>query len=154
MRIVISTPVKQSRRAVAQGFNEDLFTELNPPFPPVKLLRFDGSQKGDIVSLELNFLLFKQVWESHITKDGETSKEWYFVDEGVKLPFFLTYWRHHHRVVQTGTHATIIDDITYRTPFRWLDYLFYPVMKGQFLYRKPIYKKVFGQGTSDTKGYS
>ena len=144
MRITISTSVRQSRLAVAEGFNEDLFTQLNPPFPPVKLLRFDGSSKGDVVALELDFILFKQVWESHITDSGKTSKEWYFIDEGVKLPFFLSYWKHHHRVVQTGTHATIIDDITFRTPFGWLDYLLYPVMRLQFLYRKPVYKRVFG----------
>ena len=143
MRITISTLVNQGYRSVAEGFNQELFKKLNPPFPPVKLLRFDGSKKGDVVALELDFLLFKQTWESHITEDGQTEDEWYFIDQGVKLPFFLAYWKHHHRVVQTGTHATIIDDITFRTPFAWLDYLFYPVMWLQFLYRKPVYKKVF-----------
>jgi ligand-binding SRPBCC domain-containing protein len=144
MRITISTPVKQSRRPVAQGFNEELFKKLSPPFPPVKLLRFDGSSKGDTVALELNFIFFKQVWESHITESGETEREWYFVDEGVKLPFFLRYWQHRHRVVQTGTHATIIDDITYETPFLLTDYLMYPVMWLQFVYRQPVYRRVFG----------
>ena len=144
VRITISTPVKQGRQSVAQGFNQDLFQKLNPPFPPVKLLRFDGSEKGDIVSLELNFIAFKQIWESHIVDSGETKKEWYFVDKGEKLPFFLTYWEHRHRVVQTGTHATIIDDITFETPFFLTDLLLYPVMWLQFLYRKPIYKRVFG----------
>lgn len=143
MRITISTLVNQGRQAVAKGFNQDLFEKLNPPFPPVTLLRFDGSKQGDVVALELDFLLFKQVWESHIIEDGKTKKEWYFIDQGVKLPFFLRYWQHRHRVVQTGTHATIIDDITFETPFILTDYLFYPVMWLQFLYRKPVYKKVF-----------
>ena len=128
---------------MAQGFNQELFEQLNPPFPPVRLLRFDGSQKGDVVALELDFVLFKQVWESHIVDQGQTTKEWYFVDEGVKLPFFLRYWQHRHRVVQTGTHARIVDDITFNTPFLLMDYLFYPVMWLQFAYRKPVYKRVF-----------
>ena len=128
---------------MARGFNQDLFEKLNPPFPPVRLLRFDGSEKGDVVALELDFLLFKQVWESHIVEHGQTSKEWYFVDEGVKLPFFLRYWQHRHRVVQVGTHARIIDDITFKTPFLLMDYLFYPIMGLQFLYRKPVYQRVF-----------
>lgn len=128
---------------MARGFNQSLFEALNPPFPPVKLLRFDGSTKGDVVSLELDFILFKQVWESHIVEHGQTSKEWYFVDEGRKLPFFLRYWRHRHRVVQAGTHARIIDNITFKTPFWLMDYLLYPVMWLQFAYRKPVYKRVF-----------
>ncbi len=144
MRITISTPVKQSRLAVAQGFNQELFKKLSPPFPPVKLLRFDGSEKGDIVSLELNFIVFKQVWESHIVESGETKKEWYFVDVGKRLPFFLTCWQHRHRVVQAGTHAAIINDIIFETPFFITDFLLYPVMWLQFLYRKPVYKRVFG----------
>lgn len=143
MHISITTSVRQPYQSVAEGFDEKLFTQLNPPFPPVKLLRFDGSQQGDIVALELNFILFKQVWESLIVEDGRRDSEWYFIDEGVKLPFFLRYWRHHHRVVKHGTGAHIIDDITFQTPFFLLDYLFYPVMWLQFLYRKPIYKKVF-----------
>ena len=143
MRIVISTLVNQGYRSVARGFNQHLFEKLNPPFPPVKLLRFDGSKQGDVVALELDFLLFKETWESHIVEDGQTEDEWYFVDKGVKLPFFLRVWQHRHRVVQTGTHATIVDDITFETPFFLMDYLFYPVMWLQFLYRKPVYKRVF-----------
>ena len=143
MRITISTLVNQGYQAVAAGFDQRLFEKLNPPFPPVKLLRFDGSKEGDVVALELNFLLFKQTWESYIIEDGKTEDEWYFVDKGVKLPFFLRFWQHRHRVVQTGTHATIIDDITFETPFFLMDYLFYPVMWLQFLYRKPVYKGVF-----------
>ena len=143
MRIIISTLVNQGYQSVARGFNQDLFKKLNPPFPPVKLLHFDGSKEGDVVALELDFLLFKQTWESHIIEDGHTEDEWYFIDKGVKLPFFLRFWQHHHRVIQTGTHATIIDDITFETPYVLMDYLFYPVMWLQFLYRKPVYKRVF-----------
>ena len=144
MHIKITTSVRQSYQSVAEGFDKELFTRLSPPFPPVKLLRFDGSQKGDTVALELNFIFFKQTWESLIVEDGARDGEWHFIDEGVQLPFFLHYWRHHHRVVQNGSGASIIDDITFRTPFWLLDYLFYPIMWLQFLYRKPIYKKVFG----------
>lgn len=109
----------------------------------MRLIRFEGSEKGNVVTLELDFIIFKQIWESHIIENGETACEWYFVDIGKKLPFFLQYWQHRHRVVQTGTHATIIDDITFETPFFLTDFLLYPVMWLQFWYRKPIYKRVF-----------
>lgn len=117
--------------------------KLNPPFPPVRLIRFDGSETGDVVSLELNFILFKQTWESLIVEDNLTDREFYFIDEGCKLPFFLKYWRHKHRIVKNGQGAEIVDDITFRSPFWVIDFLLYPVLWLQFLYRKPVYKKYF-----------
>jgi ligand-binding SRPBCC domain-containing protein len=143
MNILVKSSVNQNKDAVAQGFTEDLFLKLNPPFPPVKLLQFDGCKKDDIVALELNFLLFKQTWKSLITSDFDNQEEWQFVDEGVQLPFFLKYWKHTHRVLETKNGCEIIDDIEYRTPNRFLDILMYPALLLQFLFRKPIYKKVF-----------
>ncbi|MES2733991.1 MAG: hypothetical protein V4714_19745 [Bacteroidota bacterium] len=143
MRIIIRTPVKQSYQQVWASFGRDLFLKLAPPFPPVKLIRFDGCQTGDIVSMELNFLLFRQVWESAIVAQESNSEEIYFIDEGRKLPFFLQYWHHRHRILRRGAQAEIIDDITFRSPFRLLDFLLYPVLYLQFVYRRPIYKKLF-----------
>ncbi len=143
MHIKINTLVAMDYRSVAVRFNADLFQALNPPFPPVRLLRFDGSSKGDEVHIELNFIFFKQIWKSLITENAITTQEVYFIDEGIKLPFFLTYWRHKHRIVKEGAHTIIIDDITFRTPFLLFDFILYPVLYGQFLYRKPIYRKLF-----------
>ncbi|WP_162343371.1 SRPBCC family protein [Cyclobacterium salsum] len=146
MKINLSTRVNQPYLKVKEGFTEDLFQSLNPPFPPVKLLRFDGSSTGDIVSLELNFLLFKQVWTSEITDDQTVENEFYFVDEGIKLPFFLRFWRHKHRIVSKGaTQSLIIDEISYRAPNILLEVVLFPVLYAQFALRKPIYKKYFGQ---------
>ncbi|SMD42494.1 Ligand-binding SRPBCC domain-containing protein [Aquiflexum balticum DSM 16537] len=143
MKINIETKVDQNYLAVKEGFDETLFTKLSPPFPPVKLLRFDGSKKGDIVSLELNFLLFKQKWTSEIIEDNTTSKEFYFVDKGVQLPFFLKEWRHRHRLIKVGENTVIRDEITYKGAFGIFTVLLYPALYLQFLYRKPIYKKIF-----------
>ena len=143
MRITICTEVEQDYQSVMKGFNQELFMKLNPPFPPVRLLRFDGCRKDDIVALELNFIFFKQQWVSTIREDGLDEEEFYFIDEGVKLPFFLKHWHHHHRVLQRGAGAKIIDDITFRSPSLLLDLLLWPVMWLQFLYRKPVYKRLF-----------
>ncbi|MGY6741633.1 MAG: SRPBCC family protein [Cecembia sp.] len=143
MKINISTPVQQDYLTVKEGFNENLFLKLNPPFPPVKLLRFDGSSKGDRVILELNFLLFKQQWVSDITEDHTDANEIYFIDKGTKLPFFLKEWKHKHRIINAGTHSIIRDEITFQAPAGILTILLYPVLFLQFLYRKPIYKKIF-----------
>ncbi len=144
MKIHLRTPVAASLNTVWQGFDEKLFKALSPPFPPVKLSRFDGSMPGDIVSLELNFIFFKQKWTSEIEYQQETPNEIYFIDRGTKLPFFLAFWRHKHRLLRDATGGTIIaDEIEYRTPFLLFDYLMYPVMWAQFAYRKPIYRKFF-----------
>ncbi len=145
MRIVLKTNVNEDYRSVMQQFDKTLFEKLSPPFPPVKLLRFDGSKRGDMVSMQLNFFLFKQRWSSLIVKDGTNEEEAYFIDEGTELPFFLSYWRHRHRVLNAGDHAIIVDDIHFKAPFRWLGYLLYPVMWAQFAYRKPVYRKIFGK---------
>lgn len=94
--------------------------------------------------MQLNLLLFRQRWTSLIVKEGITPEEAYFIDEGIRLPFFLSYWRHRHRVLNAGEHAVVVDDIYYQAPFRWLGYLLYPVLWLQFAYRRPVYRKVFG----------
>lgn len=143
MQIKISTKVNQSLPKVWEGFNLDLFSKLAPPFPPVVVKHFGGCMKGDKVHLELNFILFKQYWISDIIDQNASESEIYFVDKGTKLPFFLAYWQHRHRMLKDGGGTIIIDDITFKTPTILTDYLFYPLMYLQFLYRKPIYRKVF-----------
>ncbi len=143
MKIIIETLVNQDYLQVKEGFNETLFKKLIPPFHPVKLLRFDGSTKGDIVTLELNFNLFKQKWTSEIMEDQTTDKEFYFIDKGTELPFFLKCWTHKHRIVKDGENSIIRDEIDYQAPFWILTLLLYPAMLLQFAYRKPIYKKIF-----------
>jgi ligand-binding SRPBCC domain-containing protein len=143
MKITIETPVNQDYLQVKEGFNETLFKKLSPPFPPVKLLRFDGSTKGDLVTLELNFIFFKQKWTSEIMEDLTTDKEFYFIDKGIELPFFLKKWTHKHRIVKDGENSMIRDEIDYQAPFWVLTWLLYPAMLLQFAYRKPIYKKIF-----------
>jgi ligand-binding SRPBCC domain-containing protein len=93
--------------------------------------------------LELNFLLFKQKWTSLITEDKTDENEFYFVDEGLILPFFLGKWRHKHRIISTLTGSVIRDEIDFSGPVAWMTPLLYPVLWIQFWYRKPIYRKIF-----------
>lgn len=146
MRLYFKTKVKLSPQKVFEGFDEKLFLKLAPPFPPVRLERFDGCKKDDKVILKLFFIFFSQLWESVILKQVITEKEIYFIDKGVRLPFFLSEWQHSH-IIQSDEEggSFIIDDIEYRTPFWLLDYLMYPSMWFIFAYRKPIYRKFFSK---------
>jgi ligand-binding SRPBCC domain-containing protein len=143
MKLTIETKVEENYLKVKEGFTESLFTRLSPPFPPVKLLRFDGSAKGDLVTLELNFFVFKQKWTSQITEDKTDENEFYFIDKGVELPFFLKSWNHKHRIIRSGNDTIIRDEIEYSAPLGLLSLLLYPAMLLQFAYRIPIYKKFF-----------
>ncbi|MGH1366304.1 MAG: SRPBCC family protein [Calditrichia bacterium] len=143
MRIRITTTVEQSVSEVFSGFTEELFLALNPPGIPVELLRFDGCIKGDEVHLKLKFPGFPQLWVSEIVDSGNSDDEIYFIDEGRTLPFFLSYWRHQHRIVRKGSGSTIIDDITFRGKFPFVSILLYPALYLQFLYRKPVYGRLF-----------
>ncbi|WOK06033.1 hypothetical protein RT717_23435 [Imperialibacter roseus] len=146
MKIRIKTHVKADLQTVIAGFTDKLFLKLNPPFPPVKLRRFDGCKKGDKVELELNFIFFKQTWESLITHDLTNETVFSFVDEGVRLPFFLKSWKHHHLNEANDAEGTsITDDIEFTTPALLTNWLIYPILYLQFLYRKPIYRKVFSK---------
>lgn len=143
MRMKISTAVNSSLLSIKQGFNSDLFLKLNPPFPPVKLNEFGGCQAGDRVSLTLNFILFKQKWISDIIENGESKRDWHFVDQGTTLPFFLKHWKHRHVVKDENDKRIIIDDIDFSTGSILGNLIMYPILYLQFLYRKPIYKSVF-----------
>lgn len=146
MRIVIKTPVRGHYRAVMGHFTRELFEQLSPPGAKVDLIRFDGSRRGDVVHIRLKLLgLIEQDWISEITEDITTPDQAWFVDEGRTLPFFLSQWQHRHVVEKVDPeHSIIVDDIRFRSPFRLIDFLLYPVMYAQFAYRRPIYRRFFG----------
>jgi len=145
MKISISTLVDQDFFSVKKAFNADLLKTLSPPFPKVTIKRFDGISTSDEVSMELDFLLFKQTWDGEIIDHRQTDEEFFFVDIGTKLPFFLKSWQHKHRLINKGDQTLIVDEINYRSINKVVTLLLYPVMIGQFLYRKPIYKKYFAK---------
>lgn len=145
MKLLLKTPVQMAPQHVWAGFTQSLFERLAPPLPRIKLLRFDGSTTGCVVEVELNFILFKQTWCSDIIDHGQSDTEIWFVDQGSRLPFFLKYWHHQHRLQRHGEGTMIVDDIEYRSGAILLDWLLYPLMWMQFAYRKPIYRRAFSK---------
>ena len=143
MKFSVATKVNQEAIEVWNGFDKELFLKLSPPFPKVRLIQFDGSSKGDTVGLELNFVLFRQKWISDITENEENEKEIYFIDQGRTLPFFLSRWKHVHRILKKSKGSVILDEINFSTGFILTDILFFPLLYLQFIYRKPIYKREF-----------
>lgn len=145
MQLHLKTAVRQDYLRVFYAFDEQLFRRLAPPYPRLKLLRFDGSKPGDVVEVELQTGIKSFRWTSLIIEQGITDTEAYFVDEGQELPPPLRLWRHKHLVAKNGSGAIIHDIIDFSTGYKALDVLLYPLMLVQFGMRKPVYRKVFGQ---------
>lgn len=145
MFLTLRTRVRSAPAQVLAGFNQALFVQLAPPYPKLRLLRFDGSHQGDRVEIELRSGLSRHRWTSLITEDGQLPDgTCYFIDEGQELPAPLRFWRHRHLIEPApGGGSVIVDAIEFRTAWRWLDALLYPAMWAQFAYRKPIYRRVF-----------
>jgi ligand-binding SRPBCC domain-containing protein len=145
MKLRILTSVTQEFSIVVENFNQQLFQKLNPSFPIVTILRYDGNSKGDEIHLKLNFLLFDKTWVSVITENMSSDKEFYFIDEGRQLPFFLKTWRHVHRIIENKDKTIIEDDINFESRWKWMEPLAYPLFYMQFRIRKPIYRRYFNE---------
>ena len=145
MRVLLRTAVARPPAEVMAGFTRALFVALAPPFPRLRLLRFDGCRTGDRVEIELDTLVKRLPWTSLIVDNGQLEDgTLFFVDEGQTLPPPLRYWRHRH-LIQPGPNggSIIVDNLEYRTASPVLDALLYPAMWAQFAWRKPIYRRWF-----------
>lgn len=143
MKIRIRTEVKGAPDAILAQFGRPLFEALTPR--GVEVLRFDGSYPGCRVHIRMRLpLLPLQHWESEITEREASKDAVWFTDEGRRLPFFLSAWRHVHRVERAGAGSCIVDDISFRTPWWIPALLMAPVLYLQFAARRPVYRKWFG----------
>ncbi|MCR9204200.1 MAG: hypothetical protein NXH75_06470, partial [Halobacteriovoraceae bacterium] len=136
--IVFKCPVKASVNEVKKGFNLELFKALKPPLVQLEVTRFDGCEKGDEVHLSVGLGL-KVSWVSLITEDHQDDNQWFFVDEGKVLPPPLKKWRHIHSVLKDGDNAIIVDDISFTSNNRAMDFLLRPAMFLQFSGRYNVY---------------
>ncbi len=143
MQIRLETKVKGHYRKVMEKFDRQLFEALLPRNAKVEIVEFTGSQKGNRVHLRFLSPL-KMDWISDITEDGENEKEAYFIDEGIKLPPGLSFWRHKHIVRKLSEDTSlIIDDISFQGSNILLSILFYPMIYLGFSPRKRIYQEYF-----------
>lgn len=143
--IQIRSKVKGSYKEIMARFDRALFETLLPKQGKVEIVAFTGSRKGDQVHLRFISPL-KAEWISTITEDGVNEEEAWFVDEGVKLPTGLVYWKHRHIVRKIDEHTSeIVDHITYKSWNLLFTWLAFPVLWMSFFPRKKIYQDYFGR---------
>lgn len=143
-RLLFKTQVPASLEEVKKGFNLQLFEALKPPVVNLKVERFDGCQKGDEVHLKVGLGIMLP-WISHITDDQESPDQWYFIDEGHRMPPPLKKWKHIHKVVRNDQGCQIIDDINYSCGNVIVDKIMRPILYLQFVTREGVYQKIFGK---------
>ena len=144
MNITLTTEVSGHYQHIMQRFDRQLFEALKPKQANMEIVEFTGSKTGDRV--HLRFLSpIRAEWISDITDDGVSEEEAYFIDEGVQLPFPLSYWQHKHIVRKiTEDRSLIIDDISFKGSNLLFTLLLYPAIYAGFYPRKKIYRNYFG----------
>ena len=143
MEIVLRTKVNGNYKVVMSKFDRDLFLALAPPFPPIELKKFTGSETGDEVHIRFKAPVNTD-WISAITDHGMNENEAYFVDEGRVLPSPLKTWKHRHIVRHINDESCeIIDRIHFGCGNQFVNVLLYPFVLLGFLPRKRIYKRYF-----------
>ncbi|MFN8393472.1 MAG: hypothetical protein U0176_02220 [Bacteroidia bacterium] len=147
MRFLIKTAVKGEPRKVFAGFDHNLLLKLSPPGMRIDLIHADPAEKPDgYIHLKVTMLgIIRQEWKNRFSNYEINDDRCHFVDQGDMMPFPIKLWRHDHRVERLEGTTHIIDDVQYGTNFFLLDWLLFPVLWFQFRYRRPIYRRHFGQ---------
>lgn len=144
MKIRFETKVRGNYVEVMKRFDKNLFEALKPKQGDMEIIEFTGSETGDRVHLRFNSPL-KMEWISEIVDHGMNESQAYFVDEGIKLPSPLSFWRHQHIVEKIDDqYALIIDDIAYKAKPLFLTPVLYPALYLAFYPRKAVYQNYFG----------
>jgi len=145
MKIILKTKVSGNYLEIMERFDLNLFEALKPIGAKMEVEQFTGSKKGDVV--ELKFLSpIKARWRSKITAHGSDEEKAYFIDEGEILPFPLKHWKHSHIVEKIDKeNSLIIDDITFSSGLKLLDFIIYLPLFLSFYPRKKAYRKYFSQ---------
>ncbi len=143
MRIRIKTRgIKGEYRKVFSHFDERLFDRLLPPKWVAEVEKYEGNKLGDRVIINFKKPVKGQLKVEILSKDI-TSKQAFFMDEGLNMPFGIKYWRHFHRVFAKGDESVIVDDIHFSFNNRLKDMIAYPIIKFIFKRRCKVYKAYF-----------
>lgn len=150
MKLELSTRIANANVDwVFAQFNESLFRQLSPPFPPSKVARFDGCRSGDQVEVILFPGLFNIRWVSEICEEVHIAGVRHaFTDIGLQLPPFLKSWKHVHELVADGKDVIIHDRIQYEVRGMYPKFIIRNIMHRVFEYRQPIYQRALKSSNS------
>jgi ligand-binding SRPBCC domain-containing protein len=117
---------------------EDALRVLNPPFPPVKIMRTGGLEIGARVELRCGPLHW-------VARHTDFEQDRLFVDEQIDGPF--RSWVHRHEFEDVGDTTRLTDRVEYRTGRGVLaDAAIRPMLALLFRYRHRVTKRECERG--------
>jgi len=127
---------------VKSSFRELNFLKHLIKWQPVKLVRWDGIENGDIAHLKIWFFGWKDFIVKHqFNKENDFILD--FTDLNVKLPLGLIFWNHNHKVSNSNNNIIITDHIKFKHKYKVVEFLLYLPMIFPILMRKISYKSYF-----------
>jgi ligand-binding SRPBCC domain-containing protein len=146
MKFQMSTPVRgHVPKEIINVFDFDLLRALSPPMMKPELISYGGYAPGTKIHFRLNTPFGTKDWKGMISEYSENETEIYFTDEGVELPFGIKTWKHKHRLIRRHYGTEIRDEVEFSF-YGVLSRLFFtPGIWLQFLYRKPLYRKIISR---------
>lgn len=132
------TVVAASREEVWNYFQDPVQLEEMTQFPEVEVESSGKTESGTEIRLYLYFGIWKTVWDSVITYVDAPKA---FQDQGKKLPFPFTAWKHTHTFQELGPLTGVHDYIEFESVVpAWMVKCF---LSGMFKSRKAFVVKQF-----------
>ena len=124
---------------VIQSFHDRKFVDFLTALQPVKILNWDGIESGKVASFSFWFFGWKIM---NVVHERYKAEDTYlrFTDKGIKLPFGLDNWNHHHVVEVKDDYVIISDRVQMHSENRVKLLFIFPIMIFPILIRKITYK--------------
>lgn len=101
------------KKEVAWNFFNDISNLVQiTTFPKITIVSHNGTKKGSVTELDLNFFLFRKKWALTYT-DVEEGK--YFTDHSNTVPFPFKSWEHTHSFIEVGDETVMIDKVKFES---------------------------------------
>ena len=124
---------------VIRSFHDHRFVEFLTALQPVRITSWKGINNDMEASFSFWFFGWRDIKVVH-KNYGVTRNSLQFEDKGLKLPFGLSNWNHHHIVESHEKGTAIIDKIEMDNKTFIKKYFVYPIMIFPVLIRRLTYK--------------
>ena len=131
---------------VIQSFHNYDFVKFLTLLQPVRINYWEGIKNDMKADFSFWFFGWKNIKVIH-KNYNKTKEHLYFEDHGLKMPFHLSYWEHHHIIKQHKNGVIIIDKVKMKSTNS--NSLIYLIMLFPVIIRRVTYKIWFKIKTKD-----
>ena len=138
---------------VKSSFHRIDFVRFLTYLQPVKILEWSGIKNGCVAYFKLWFFGWKKlkvIHKDYINNESHLK----FVDQGLELPFGLSFWHHTHIVENNKKYITITDNLIFSHNNYIIGLMIYPMMIAPIVLRRFLYKMYFRKNSKNIKGFT